>query len=389
MPAEVYLIPDVNAWVSQRGGIMGFGSRRVVGIGLPLLETLTVSQLKAVIAHEFGHYYRGDTKLGPWVYKTRGSIIRTVVSLKRHSVLRLPFVSYGKMFLRITQGISRCQEYSADEVASKIAGSQNMMTALRVIQGTSPAWQTYWKNEVAPALNYGFVPPVAEGFGHFTNVKSIAQQVSQIVDKQASNQKTDPYDSHPSLHDRLIALGNLAAGPETSNELSAITLLENVTQLEYELLLPIAKRANIQNLKAVNWDELLERVYLPSWKSVVSQQEAVLTGLTPRALPERSRNMHKLEERLSGAEKMSPKNRSNLIISAVGAALSLGLIKQGWTAQKSPGEPVSLSKDGKSIQPFSILPMLTSGNLSWGDWLNTCTECGILNLNLDPRSPDA
>jgi hypothetical protein len=34
MPKEVYLVPDVNAWVSQRGGVMGIGSRRIMGVGL-------------------------------------------------------------------------------------------------------------------------------------------------------------------------------------------------------------------------------------------------------------------------------------------------------------------------------------------------------------------
>jgi hypothetical protein len=37
MPVEVFLVPQLNAWVAQRGGIMGFGSRRVMGLGLPLL----------------------------------------------------------------------------------------------------------------------------------------------------------------------------------------------------------------------------------------------------------------------------------------------------------------------------------------------------------------
>ena len=37
MPSEVYLIAEVNAWVMDRGGIMGCGSRRVMGLGLPLL----------------------------------------------------------------------------------------------------------------------------------------------------------------------------------------------------------------------------------------------------------------------------------------------------------------------------------------------------------------
>src|SRR5215212_2623311 len=36
-PAEVYLLMDVNAWVAERGGVMGLGSRRVMGVGLPLL----------------------------------------------------------------------------------------------------------------------------------------------------------------------------------------------------------------------------------------------------------------------------------------------------------------------------------------------------------------
>ena len=51
MPAEVYLVPDINAFVTQRGGIMGLGSRRVMGLGLPLMQVLSISQLRAVIAH--------------------------------------------------------------------------------------------------------------------------------------------------------------------------------------------------------------------------------------------------------------------------------------------------------------------------------------------------
>jgi heat shock protein HtpX len=73
----VYLIGQVNAFVADRGGIMGFGSRRVMGIGLPLLSILTVSELRGVLAHEFAHYYGGDTRLGPWVYKTQSAMIRT------------------------------------------------------------------------------------------------------------------------------------------------------------------------------------------------------------------------------------------------------------------------------------------------------------------------
>ena len=44
MPSHVYLCRDANAFVTERGGIMGIGSRRVLGLGLPLLATLTGGQ---------------------------------------------------------------------------------------------------------------------------------------------------------------------------------------------------------------------------------------------------------------------------------------------------------------------------------------------------------
>jgi Zn-dependent protease with chaperone function len=53
-PEEVYLLNEVNAWVSHRGGTMGVGSRRVMGVGLPLVNSLSPAELRAVIAHEFG-----------------------------------------------------------------------------------------------------------------------------------------------------------------------------------------------------------------------------------------------------------------------------------------------------------------------------------------------
>lgn len=74
LPSEVFLLNEVNAWVTHRGGVTGIGSQRVMGIGLPLLQTLTVGELRAVLAHEFGHYSSVDVKLGPWIYKTRAAI---------------------------------------------------------------------------------------------------------------------------------------------------------------------------------------------------------------------------------------------------------------------------------------------------------------------------
>lgn len=53
MPSEVYLISEVNAYVAYRGGILGIGSRRIMGIGLTLMQSVSVDQLRAILANEF------------------------------------------------------------------------------------------------------------------------------------------------------------------------------------------------------------------------------------------------------------------------------------------------------------------------------------------------
>src|SRR5688572_19101221 len=102
MPAEVYLVPDLNAGVLQRGGLLGFGGRRVMVLGLPLLSALRVTEFRAVLAHEFGHYLGGETRLGPWIYRTREAIGRTIRTLaEADSLLRFVFQWYGNAFLLI------------------------------------------------------------------------------------------------------------------------------------------------------------------------------------------------------------------------------------------------------------------------------------------------
>lgn len=80
MPDAVYLASDVDPYVAQRGGIPGWWLKRVMALGLPLLQTLSVSQLQAVVAHEFGHFAAGDTVLGPRILRLHAAIRRMATS---------------------------------------------------------------------------------------------------------------------------------------------------------------------------------------------------------------------------------------------------------------------------------------------------------------------
>lgn len=109
-----------------------------MGLGLTLMRVPAVTQLRAVLAHELGPYYGGDTRLGPVVYSMRGAIYRTVVNLASHDsivqLLHKPFEWYGSGALRITQGVSRSQEHSADQLAARAVGAKPLVDGLSAIR---------------------------------------------------------------------------------------------------------------------------------------------------------------------------------------------------------------------------------------------------------------
>ncbi len=236
-PEDVYLIPEVNAWVAQRGGIMGLGSRRVMGLGLALLKVLTVSQFRAVIAHEFGHFYSEDIKLGPWVYKTRATIARTLNALSQRSqILQLPFIWYGLLFLRISHAVSRRQEFTADALAAKTFGSRPMCEALLSLHGTALAFASYWTNEAVPVLRAGRFPKLLEGFEEYLHEEGVSRKMHELTEAELLSGESDPYDTHPPLRERLEALKELPEGEKAGADPSALTLLRDTPILEQDLL---------------------------------------------------------------------------------------------------------------------------------------------------------
>ena len=70
-PDRIVMVNNVNAYVHEFGPLLGLlRGRRTLAIGAPLLDALDVSQLRAVLGHELGHFAGGDTKSGPIVYRT-------------------------------------------------------------------------------------------------------------------------------------------------------------------------------------------------------------------------------------------------------------------------------------------------------------------------------
>ena len=383
MPAEVYLVPDVNAWVAQRGGIMGFRSRRVMGLGLPLMRTLTRSQFRAVLAHEFGHYHGGDTKLGPWIYKTRNAIMRTLSSLGS-GVLQKPFLWYGKMFLRITHAISRRQEFVADELAARTVGSQPLITGLQTVHGTGSAYNAYWHNECLPVLQAGFRPPLAEGFGRFIQAAPIARAMQAGIAEALQNGKANPYDTHPPLKERIAAVTALPAGEILSDDAPAITLLDNIPALEQQLLHTMAGAAEAGKLQPINWAEVCDRVYLPQWTKLVAVNRAALTGITPETLPTLAADRKAMGKRFvyPDGDKANEASLESLAGGVIGAALALALNQRGLPVVADPGEEIMVKDKSWSLETFGLLAALAEGKLTAQAWTQQYTTAGLAGVDL-------
>jgi Zn-dependent protease with chaperone function len=69
-PKRVYLSARVNAAVFYDLSILNliFPSKKNLEIGLALINVLTLSETKAVLAHEFGHFAQRSMAIGSWVY---------------------------------------------------------------------------------------------------------------------------------------------------------------------------------------------------------------------------------------------------------------------------------------------------------------------------------
>jgi Zn-dependent protease with chaperone function len=383
MPADVYLVNDVNAFVAQRGGLMGIGSKRVMGVGLPLLQSLTVQEFRAVLAHEFGHYHAGDVKIGPWIYKTRAAIGRTIEKLSGN-VLQKIFVAYGNLFLRVTHAVSRRQEFIADEVAGNAAGAAVMASALRKVHGAAAAFHDYWRGEVAPVLNSGFLPPISAGFAKFVQADLVASNMAAAVKTAEAEHLHSPFDTHPPLRERVAALQVLPQGLWGDTR-PAVMLLGDPQRWERRLLGASINEDWARSLTPLAWEGVVEKVYLPLWRQAVKENARQLAG----TLVSRPAFAGKLADAMARGRfhdaDQAIVNRVQLTITA----LSLALYTNGWQPHTAPGEAIVFRRGEQKFDPAVELMAVATGKVGFDAWVARCVELGIDGLVLGGTGAEA
>lgn len=211
---HVLLIDELNAAVVQvpRLGIFGW-PRNYLLIGLPLLKALDTDQFKAVLAHEFGHLARGHGRIANWVYRQRLRWARLLTVLEQSESIGVflfrPFFRwYSPCFNAYSFPLARANEYEADATAVRLSSPGAAAQALTAVSVANLYLaQRYW-----PEL-YRQADEVPEP--RFLPFSAMGKRLEVDLDgdtarswlHQALERPTFAMDTHPSLGERLAAIG--------------------------------------------------------------------------------------------------------------------------------------------------------------------------------------
>lgn len=247
-PKKIFLSPDVNACVFYNSSFwsMFLPVRKNLEIGLGLVNSVNISEFKAVMAHEFGHFSQKSMKLGSFTYNVNRVIHNMLYENNSYTAFLSAWGNihgYLSIFAAITvkiaqgiqwilrgmykfvnksyMGLSREMEFHADTVAAGVSGGNNLVSALSRIEVAGSCYSTALRNANDRLKENRFTRNI------FTNQRTVLQSLAgeyqlpvhdgipeisysfiQSFSRSRINYK-DQWASHPTLTERKDHLDRL------------------------------------------------------------------------------------------------------------------------------------------------------------------------------------
>jgi Zn-dependent protease with chaperone function len=254
-PDEIRFLPDVNAAVSERARLLGLvAGKRTMYLGAPFVMGLTRQQLRAVLAHELGHYSGRHTALGGVTYRGREAIGGVVDRFGRRSLIGRIFATYARVYFALTQAISRQQELEADDFSVEVAGRDAAVAALAEIPLLDAAYDHFLEEFVGPVHASGKRPSdFFDGFAEILEAPTLQQALASFRTAFEEPPRSR-YDSHPALSFRIQRLRSKPHDGVVTDPAPAIALLEEPESALHELQEWMYRNAR---LDAEPWAQLL------------------------------------------------------------------------------------------------------------------------------------
>ncbi|WP_299678592.1 M48 family metallopeptidase [uncultured Tenacibaculum sp.] len=216
-PNKVFLTDRVNASVSYDISLINliFPSKKNLEIGLGITNVLSLGELKAVLAHEFGHFAQRSMLLGRYVYVVQQIAARIVgkrdafdsflAGLSRID-LRIAWIgwilsilvwsvrSFIEICFRVVvvaeRALSREMEFQADLVAVSLTGSDALIHAL-------------YKLQVADEAHENAIQCMSELLGEKKAIKDMYTLQSNYIERMAVILNDPAYGKSPKVPDQF------------------------------------------------------------------------------------------------------------------------------------------------------------------------------------------
>ncbi|PRY89897.1 M48 family metalloprotease [Mongoliibacter ruber] len=284
-PKKIYLSSDVNAAVFYDSSFwsMFLPVEKNLQIGMGLVNTVSKSELIAILSHEFGHFSQKTMKVGSYVYNVNQVIFNLLFENESYDQLIQKWANlsgYFSIFVVIAvkiidgvkwvlkrmyglinmsyMGLSREMEFHADEIAAHVTGYNPLQSSLLRMSLADLSFNqvlSFYDNKITTNKksenlykNHLFVMhllakenniKIKEGFPAVSFEELNKFNKSKLVVK-------DQWASHPSIEDRIEMLEKTGLNSNIIDHTPANQLFRNIDKVQKDLTNKIFKQVQYQ-----------------------------------------------------------------------------------------------------------------------------------------------
>ncbi len=284
-PKHIKVNNDVNAFVYYNSTFLSLimPAKKNLMIGMGLMNALNLSEFKAVLAHEFGHFSQSSMRVGSYVYMANRIIYNMVFTRDQWDVyldkwraldIRLSFMAWAltpivwivrqfmMLFYRLLNllyaSLSREMEFHADKVAVSVSGSDAIVNALWRLEYANLALNNTFQNLYHAAQQGKYSKNL------YTHQRALAERMKVDMEKTISERTIDSegrpivfseevysslsmYDSHPPSSERE----KNAKSPYVEvpiNEKKPTELFEQLNEVQEQLTREFYEKGHLINV---------------------------------------------------------------------------------------------------------------------------------------------
>lgn len=201
---EIRVTPGTDLAVYESGSFSERrhdNARRILILGVGVLNGFSQNAFRAVLAHEYGHFTHRDTAGGDVALRVNADMMKFAHAMAKSGQavwwnIAFQFLRvYHFLFRRISSGATRLQEVLADRVAVHLYGAKAFKEGLSHVVRRGVEFDHLASREIDEAVsvrralqNLYELPPAADD----DVVKTIEAQVSKAINRQTTEDDTHP-----------------------------------------------------------------------------------------------------------------------------------------------------------------------------------------------------